>query len=79
LHRPAKTLILNLIPIVLLFTFPIQGNGRQKDTRGKGRERERDNGERCSLNFLKQFAHQSGGGSIWLPLPHINRNHREKM
>lgn len=37
------------------------------------------NGERCLLNFLEQFAHQSGGGSIQLPVPHINRNHREKM
>lgn len=37
LHRPAKTLILNLIPIGLLFTFPTEGNGREKDTRREKR------------------------------------------
>lgn len=86
LHRPAKTLILNLIPIVLLFTFPTEGNARETATeerekpRGGGAADEgRDNGERCLLNFLKQFAHQSGGGSIQLSGPHINRNHRKKM
>ena len=87
--RPAKTLILNLIPIVLLFTFSIEGNGSEEDTRrekrwggkrwGDGGGGAVDNGERCLLNFLEQFAHQSGGGSIQLPVPYINRNHREKM
>lgn len=33
LHRPGKALILHLIPITLLFTFSVEGNGRQKDTR----------------------------------------------
>lgn len=36
LHRPAKTLILNLIPIVLLFTFSIQRNERKNNTRREG-------------------------------------------
>ena len=35
--RPAKTLILNLIPIVLLFTFSIEGNGSEEDTRREKR------------------------------------------
>lgn len=42
LHRPAKTLILNLIPIGLLFTFPTEENGREKDTR---REKQGGGGE----------------------------------
>lgn len=44
LHRPAKTLILNLIPIGLFFTFPTEGNGREKDTREKNGEVESGGG-----------------------------------
>lgn len=44
LHRPAKTLILNLIPIVLLFTFPTEGNARETDTEERGKPR---GGGRC--------------------------------
>lgn len=35
--RPAKTLILNLIPLILLFTFSIEGNGSEEDTRREKR------------------------------------------
>lgn len=67
--------------------FLLRGNGSEKDTRREKRWGGKkwsigegvDSGERCLLNFLEQFAHQSGGGSIQLPVLHINRNHREKM